>query len=141
MNRINIKIIVLIILALALWYFVSLTAAFFWTIFVGFAIFKLDSTIVAQAALVCLVMLPILLATGKDGVAEQVAVYAYFLLAMTVGLQIIELKRNPEEPSESTSLQSVIPMLKVKLKKSISDVKPLPKREKRIIEAQEIKKK
>ncbi len=145
----NVKIVFLIILALVLWYFVSITAAFFWTVFIAFIIFNLDSTIIAQAALICLVMLPILLATGKEGIAEQVAVYAYFLLSMTVGLQIIELKRNPQDDTEENLVMTagdrsfsegarekreermfthkprpVIPLIKVKLKKIVTDIKP-----------------
>lgn len=134
----NVKIVFLIIIALVLWYFVSLTAAFFWTVFIAFIIFNLDSTIIAQAALICLVMLPILLATGREGVAEQVAVYAYFLLSMTVGLQIIELKRSgiqdevvDENNYESSVIEKrsykprpVIPLIKVKLRKIVTDIKP-----------------
>lgn len=87
-----VKIIFLLLVAGGFTYFVNLTAGFFWTVFFLFALFKLDSKYVGQAALVCLVCLPFLLALGKDPVAEQLAVYAFFLLTITVALQIIELK-------------------------------------------------
>ena len=47
-------------------------------------------------ALLSLVSCPVLLQLKRDEQAEVMAVYAYFFLAMTVGLQLIEYKRFPE---------------------------------------------
>ena len=93
----GIKVVVLIFIFAIAYYFTYLTGAFFWTLFFTFLLFKIDSKYVGQAALICLVLLPFLLSVNKEAVAEQVAVYAFFLLTITVALQIAELKRNPAE--------------------------------------------
>lgn len=87
----------LLVIAILCFFFINLTGLFFWTLFFGFALFRIDSTYVGQAALVCLVFTALTNSFGKEAPAGQLAVYAFFLLCITVALQIIELKREPDE--------------------------------------------
>ena len=66
------------------------------TLFIAFALYEWDSRIIATGALISLASCPVLLISKQDALAEQMAVYAYFFLVMTVVLQIIEYKRHPE---------------------------------------------
>lgn len=94
-----------------LWLYTSLTTTIFWGIFIIWAVWRLDSRYVGAGALVLLVAIPITLSLGEEQwgwLAEQLAVYVFFLLCITVGLQIIEMmtsdrvneKRVNELPSE-----------------------------------------
>lgn len=75
--------------------FFNFEAAFFFVTFAAFVLFKITAKYPAQAALVFLLIVPLLQALDRNAQAEQVAVYAYFLLVITVALQIIALKRTP----------------------------------------------
>ncbi len=87
--------ILIFVALLAIWQF-SLESIIFLTLFVSFALYSWDSRIVATGALISLASCPILLIAKKDAYAEQMAVYAYYFLVITVILQIIEYKRHPE---------------------------------------------
>ena len=67
-----------------------------WSVFLLFAFYDWENRIVGVLALLSLVSCPVLLQLKRDDQAEVMAVYAYFFLAMTVGLQFIEYKRFPE---------------------------------------------
>lgn len=86
---------IILIALLVIWQF-SLEAIIFLTIFVSFALYGWDSRVTAIGALISLASCPILLITKQDVYAEQMAVYAYYFLVITVVLQIIEYKRHPE---------------------------------------------
>jgi len=83
-----------VIVLLLLWFLVSPTTAFFWTIFLVWWAFRLDARIVGGVALAFLVCIPIFLFLHMEERAEQFAVYVYFLLIITVALQIIEYWRD-----------------------------------------------
>ena len=102
----------LIVSCTVAYYYVGLTGAFFWTMFFTFLLLKIDSKYVGQAALICLVLLPFFLAVNKEAVAEQVAVYAFFLLTITVALQIAELKRNPAETIHIPVIDATVTKMK-----------------------------
>ncbi len=79
-----------------------------WSVFLLFAIYDWENRIVGVFALLSLVSCPVLLQFTPDDRAEVMAVYAYFFLAMTVGLQLIEYKRFPERfPEEENDGESV----------------------------------
>ncbi len=87
----------LIILTLGLGIFAFLgTAAIFWSVFLAFLFFRWDNRILGAVAILLLTSCPILLSIDQDAIAEEMAVYAYYFLVMTVALQIIELKRKPK---------------------------------------------
>ena len=71
-------------------------AGFFWTLFIGFLVYEWDNRYVGALAILALVACPILLALEFQEDAEIMAVYAYYLLVITVVLQIIEFKRHPD---------------------------------------------
>lgn len=71
-------------------------AGVLWFLFGLFLVYEWENRVFGVAALLCLVACPVLLATKQDALAEQIAVYAYFFLVMTVALQLIEFKRHPE---------------------------------------------
>ncbi len=89
----------------ALWIYTSLTTAFFWTLFLVWAVWRLDSRIIGGGAIALLVLIPILLSVETWAwTAETLAVWVYFLLCITVGLQMLEMmltsRRVDEFPSE-----------------------------------------
>jgi hypothetical protein len=61
-----------------------------WLLFLSFLLFEWDSRVIAFLALVSLASCPFLLILKKEAPAEQMAIYAYYFLVMTVVLQIIE---------------------------------------------------
>lgn len=71
-------------------------AGILWFLFVLFLVYEWENRVFGIAALLCLAACPVLLSLKLDDRAEQVAVYAYFFLVMTVALQLVELKRHPE---------------------------------------------
>lgn len=89
-------VLVLIFVALLLIWQVNTEAIFFLTLFGAFALYAWDSRVIATGALVSLSSCPVLLIAKQDALAEQMAVYAYYFLVMTVVLQILELRREGE---------------------------------------------
>ena len=92
-NRGLLKLAFLVLCGGVLFALTSFTTAFFCIVFLAFLLFKLDPKYAGQAALVCLVCIPPLMALQKEAQAEQIAVYAFFLLVITVALQVVELQR------------------------------------------------
>lgn len=92
--------IILIIVVLFFIWKVNIEAIIFLTLFITFAIYDWESRVLATGALVSLASCPVLLILKQDTLAEQMAVYAYYFLVMTVVLQIIGFKRHPESFKE-----------------------------------------
>ena len=97
--KLKLALIVIMIVLMIVWSF-SLESVTFITLFVAFLLYQWDSRIFAAGALVSLASCPILLTVQLNSYAEQMAVYAYYFLVMTVALQIVEYKRNPNEYPE-----------------------------------------
>lgn len=93
--------IVVVLTAAGFWLWLGPRAGVLWFVFLVFLVYEWDDRAVGVAALLTLTSCPILLALKRDAWAETAAVWAYFLLAMTVGLQIVEYKRHPERFKES----------------------------------------
>lgn len=88
---------------LILWLTVSPVTAFFWSLLLLWATFKLDTRIVGYGAVALLVLIPIVLSTKLyEWMAEQLAVYVFYLLCITVVLQMLELYRDPESNANDT---------------------------------------
>lgn len=68
-----------------------------WMLFFSFLLYDWENRIIAGLALVFLASCPFLLIYKKEALAEIMAIYAYYFLVMAVVLQIVELKRHPEE--------------------------------------------
>ncbi|MDO8492284.1 MAG: hypothetical protein Q7S34_01425 [bacterium] len=81
------------VVVFVLWFTVSAVTAFFWTIFLVWWAFRLDSRILGWIAIAFLVLIPVTQYFDADERAEQIAVYVYFLLVIVVTLQIIEFRR------------------------------------------------
>ena len=82
-------------MVMMLWLFVSPVTAFFWSILLIWTNFKLDSRIIGIGALVLLISIPLALSIELyEWMAEQLAVYVFYLLCITVFLQILELRRD-----------------------------------------------
>ncbi|MCK5510891.1 hypothetical protein KAI65_05125 [Candidatus Parcubacteria bacterium] len=110
----------MIFFALIFWK-ISLSAALLWVLFFSFLFYKWENRIIIGLALLCLLACPFLLAGGKQEIAEAIAVYAYYFLAMGVVLQIIEFKRNPDGVSEK-EINPADAKLKEKIKGNVSDL-------------------
>ncbi len=93
--------IILIIISICIGIYLGLSAGLLWFLFLAFAIYGWDNRIIGVMAIICLATCPFLLQFKQDVLAEQIAVYAYFFLVMTVVLQIIEYKRHPKLHNES----------------------------------------
>ncbi len=63
-----------------------------------------ESRTPAVFALLCIIAIPFLLIMKKSGTAEQVAVYAYYFLVITVLLKIFEMKLGVERKNELLEL-------------------------------------
>jgi|WetSurMetagenome_2_1015567.scaffolds.fasta_scaffold26477_2 hypothetical protein len=68
-----------------------------WLLFLSFLLFEWDSRVIAFLALISLASCPFLLILKKEAPAEQMAIYAYYFLVMTVVLQIIEYASHREK--------------------------------------------
>lgn len=80
-------------------------AGVLWFLFCLFLVYEWENRVFGVAALLSLAACPVLLALKLEDRAEQVAVYAYFFLVMTVVLQVIEFKRHPERfPEEEEAV-------------------------------------
>ena len=91
-----------IVLALAIgaYFLWDLSSALLWLLFLLFLVYEWENRIIGVLALISLASCPFLLQFKKDALAEQIVVYAYFFLVMTVILQIVEYKRHPEKYKE-----------------------------------------
>lgn len=85
-----------VLASLFLWLF-GISAGLLWFLFLMFLFYDWDNRIIGVLALISLASCPFLLQLKQDVIAEQMAVYAYFFLVMTVVLQIVEYKRHSEE--------------------------------------------
>ncbi|HTX87057.1 MAG TPA: hypothetical protein VMC41_03250 [Candidatus Nanoarchaeia archaeon] len=83
-------IIILVIAGIFISWKFGISAGIFLSLFLSFLIFEWDSWIIGFLALIFLISCPILLTLKKEILAEQMAIYAYYFLVMTVVLQIIE---------------------------------------------------
>lgn len=83
---------VVILLSVLSYFLWGLSSALLWFLFLAFFAYGWESRIVAAFALICLAICPILLSLKKDALAEQMAIYAYYFLVMTVVLQIKEYR-------------------------------------------------
>lgn len=88
------RIVFAILLAFGAYNLWGLSSSLLWGLFLIFLFCAWDSRVIASMALVCLSACPVLLHLKMDETAEEVAVYAYFFLVMTVVLQIFEYWRD-----------------------------------------------
>lgn len=89
-------ILLLVVFGLIAWRF-SWESAILWVVFLAFLIYRWESRLLAGAALIFLAICPFYLYYQYDDIAEQMAIYAYFLLVMFVVLEIIEFVRTKNE--------------------------------------------
>ena len=78
--------------SVAAYFLWGLSSAILWLLFLAFLVYGWENRIIAACALICLVGCPFLLASKAEALTEQVTVYAYFFLVMTVILQIIDYR-------------------------------------------------
>lgn len=90
----------IILLLSALWGF-AIESVFFMVALFAFISYSWDSRILAFGALVTLSLCPILLIAKQDMYAEQIAIYAYYFLILTVIVQLVEIKRHSDKHVES----------------------------------------
>ncbi len=98
-DALSFALLIIFLTLLIIWEFKT-ESIFFLITFSAFLLYGWDSRVVAGGALVSLASCPFLLIVGEDAFAEQMAVYAYYFLVMTVVLQIIEFKLHPELSTE-----------------------------------------
>ncbi|MFZ2832204.1 MAG: hypothetical protein WAZ40_03565 [Minisyncoccia bacterium] len=85
--------VVLLLVVALIWFYLGMNAGLLWALFLSFALYQWENRIIGVLALATLVSCPFLLSFKQDALAEQMAVYAYYFLVMTVVLQIMELRR------------------------------------------------
>ncbi len=85
---------VILVVAFGLiWKLLGLEAGVLWLLFLAFAFYDWDNRVIGVMALVALASCPFLLMWKEDKIAEEMAVRAFFLLTMTVVLQVVEYGR------------------------------------------------
>jgi len=89
----------LLIAGLFFWWY-DISAGLLWLLFLLFLVYEWENRIIGVFALIALATCPFLLSFNQNALAEQMAVYAYYFLVMTVALQIVEYKRHPSEYAE-----------------------------------------
>ena len=85
--------ILLVIFFILIFWKISLSVALLWVLFFSFLFYKWENRVIIGLGLLSLIACPFLLAGGKQEMAEMIAVFAYYFLAMGVALQIIEFKQ------------------------------------------------
>ncbi len=86
--------IVLVLLCILLFWGFGFSVTIFFALFFIFVVNKWSSRIIAACALVSLSACPFLLVYKQEPIAERFAVYAYYLLTLTVVLLVIEQVRD-----------------------------------------------
>jgi len=108
--RVVVKIVVLVDVGFVALAYLEPESVFFWLLFLAFLFFGWDARYTGALAILALTACPILLSLEWQAEAEQMAVYAYYLLVMTVVLQIIEFKRHPERFGEKEERETKPPL-------------------------------
>lgn len=111
--------VVLLVLFLLIFWQLGIVAALNWVLFLSFLFYGWENRILGFGALLYLVSCPILLSLKFDALAESMAVQAYFLLVMTVALQMVEFKR---EQQNSYNVHKVVKFIKMKLEKTMAQI-------------------
>ncbi len=96
------KILGLVLISFLAFVYLSAEAAIFWPLLFAPVFFKWDSRIIGAFAILALTACLILLSIEQDVLAEETAVYAYYLLVITVILQIIEFTRSSKYRKEKS---------------------------------------
>jgi hypothetical protein len=91
-----IKLAIILVLGILSFFYFDLSATLLWLLFISFALYGWDNRIIGVMGLISIALCPFLIQFKQDVIAEQMAVYAFFFLTITVTLQIIEYKRHPE---------------------------------------------
>lgn len=97
-KKLEIALLLIILILLLIWQF-KIESIFLLLLFFSFLFFKYDSRYIAAMALMSLMTYPFLLIFKKEPAAEQMAIYAYYFLVMTVILQIAEYRRERKNHS------------------------------------------
>src|SRR3989344_4866777 len=116
--RVVVKIVVLVDVGFVALAYLGPESVFFWLLFLSFLFFGWDSRYVGALAILALTTCPVILSLDEEVLAEVMAVYAYYLLVMTVVLQIIEFKRHPESFAE-VEKDNPIPALDLRSRKGL----------------------
>jgi ABC-type transport system involved in cytochrome c biogenesis permease subunit len=87
------KEIFLVTIFFVIFFLYDFETGFFWTLFLSFIAFRWDERVAGVLGLFSLATCPLLLYLELPDVAEQMAIYAFFFLVMTVVLQIIQLSK------------------------------------------------
>ncbi len=87
----------LIFLSLSIVWGLSINAIVFLSIFILFALYDWDSRITAFLAIAMLIGCVVFMLMNMDNYAEICAEYVYYLLVITIFLQIIEYKKFPNK--------------------------------------------
>lgn len=88
--------IILVIVSIICGVLWGLSAGLLWFLFLSFTLYDWENRVIGVMALICLASCPFLLSFKQEALAEQMAVYTYFFLVMTVILQTLEYKRHPD---------------------------------------------
>ncbi|OGY41178.1 MAG: hypothetical protein A2Y82_01900 [Candidatus Buchananbacteria bacterium RBG_13_36_9] len=84
----------LVICFMLLAWLINLEMAIFLTLFAVFLLFSWENKVLAIFALIFLFSYPFFLLAQNEAIAERLALYAYYLLALALCLQIIKNLKN-----------------------------------------------
>ncbi len=88
--------IIILFLGITISFFVGARGGVLWAMFFAFIVYGWDNRIPAALALICLSVCPLFIELDMNDRAENIAVWAFFFLTMTVALQLIDMFRHPD---------------------------------------------
>ena len=102
-RRLYVKLVILAVTFIMCLFLISATFAVFMSFLMMMGLFRLDGRLAAVLAFLCLAALPFALVAGKTSWAEQVAHWAFYLLATFLMVVLIEFlwRGNEDERVES----------------------------------------
>ena len=113
--KMTIKGIVVALASVAIGWWFGVSAGLLWFLFLIFLVYAWDSRVIGVLALLALAACPVLQILKKDDLKETAAVYAFFFLTMTVGLEIADLVRpTKEEKEEEAKVVEPVPEIDAK---------------------------
>ena len=94
---------ILVVVAMGVFLHWRVTEIATFSLFIWIILNPISSRLLAAVAIFFLVLTPIFLVSGKSIIADQLAIYAYYFLIMTVMMGIYEIRCETTNKCESTN--------------------------------------
>jgi hypothetical protein len=88
---------IIIVIAMGIFFHWKIAEIAAFSLFIWIIFHPISSRYLASVTIFFLVLTPVFLISGKNTIADQLAIYAYYFLIMAVMMGIYELKKNDEQ--------------------------------------------